>query len=329
VKAWQNLEFSRQVAEWQLSVPLTELKVLEFISGPVGRCVISNAVVSIGVQVDGLLGFVPHTKEDANITLTNVLGGTFNRVWDGSLLSEDDFGGFTVTPSIPQGTGRLARWSVLTPGLAFTKLNATDTNTTEALAPGWQVTWQLSAGERLFTSVMPMRPYDWANSFDFVWTECASTTSCENIANMSTPVDEDLQWSIVMWKVAAKEYGSSSPGPYLPYPNASDAQRQIDALHAGGKKALPVSIICPSENNSTKHLTTCDNLQYMSAYYHNTRNASEYISRVQQWRDEFGIDGVPHICSEEPCHLNRTYRDCQHPLGFCLWCGRCIQRRPP
>ena len=55
----------------------------------------------------------------------------------------------------------------------------------------------------------------------------------------------------------------------MPFPNASAAQQQIDTLHAHGKAALP----------------------YMSAYYHGTRNATEYIGRVRAWRDEFGIDG--------------------------------------
>ena len=168
IQAFQNIDVSRQVAEWELEgVSLVGLKVLKFVPGHAGRCVLGNAAISIGVQVDGLLGFVPH--QDANITLTNSIGGKFNRIFNGHLLSEDDDGGFTVTPAIPLGSGRLARWAVLTSGLQFPHLNATDTNSTEVLEPGWQVSWELSPGERLFASVMPMREYDWKQSFEFLW----------------------------------------------------------------------------------------------------------------------------------------------------------------
>ena len=270
VHAWQNLEFPRLVAEWQLSVQLSDLKVLSFVSGAAGRCIVGNSAISIGVQVDGLLGFVPQV--DAVATLVNSFGGDFNRIHDGHLLTEDDFGGMTVTPAIPAGSGKLARWRMVTKGLLFPDFNATDTNTTEQLAPGWSVAWQLSAGERLFSSVMPNRPYDWEGSFDFMWFTCASNADCREYAKF-TPATNALLGNVtalVMWHTAAKVYGSSAPGPYEPFPNASEAQRTIDVLHANGKAALP----------------------YMSAFYHNTRNASEYVGRVKQWRDRFHIDGI-------------------------------------
>jgi hypothetical protein len=270
VQAWQNIDVPRQVAEWRLSVPLIDLKVLSFVPGSAGRCIVGNSAISIGVQIDGLLGFVPQI--DAVATLVNMFGGDFNRIHDGHLLSEDDFGGLTVTPAIPAGSGRLARWSMVTEGLAFPVLNATDTNTKEELAPGWSVAWKLSAGERLFSSVMPNRPYEWDASFDFMWFTCGSDTLCREYAKF-TPQSNRLLGNVtayVMWHTAAKEYGSSSPGPYEPYPNASEAQRTIDALHASGKAALP----------------------YMSAFYHSTRNASEYIGHVKEWKDRFRIDGI-------------------------------------
>ena len=123
IQAFQNIDVSRQVAEWELEgVSLVGLKVLKFVPGHAGRCVLGNAAISIGVQVDGLLGFVPH--QDTNITLTNSIGGDFNRISNGHLLSEDDDGGLTVTPAIPLGSGRCLRgpqqcWRMSHPPVAF------------------------------------------------------------------------------------------------------------------------------------------------------------------------------------------------------------------
>ena len=44
-----------------------------------------------------------------------------------------------------------------------------DNNSTEAVQPNWQIRWTVSSGERLFSSVMPVRPYDWEQSFKFRW----------------------------------------------------------------------------------------------------------------------------------------------------------------
>ena len=272
VQQSQNIDMTRRLAEWKLSVPLTGLQVLSFVSGPAGRCVVGNAHITIGVQVDGLVGFVPQAG-NITLTLTNLFGGNFNRVGEGHLLSEDDYGGITVTPTIPLGSGRLARWSMVTQGLAFAKLNATDTNSTETLAPGWQVSWQLSVGERLFSSVMPTRPYDWVQSFDFSWDICGTEANCRANAAIAVPnpaLYQQPTTAYVMWHAAAKVFGSSSPGPYMPYPNASAVRELVGMMHSTGKAALP----------------------YMSAAYHSTRNATEYIGHVKQWKDEFGIDGI-------------------------------------
>ena len=208
VQALQNIDFPRQVAEWQLSVPLVGLQVLNFVAGPAGRCVVGNSDITIGVQVDGLLGFAPQGTADINLTLTILFESNFNRVHDGHLLSEDDWGGLTVTPWAPLGSGRLPRWSMVTQGPGFPALNATDTNTTEAVPPGWRVSWQLSPGERIFMSVMPMRPYDWAASFADVWTECTTAAQCRTLANLSVPQAPLLKWGMVMWHVAVRTHAA-------------------------------------------------------------------------------------------------------------------------
>ena len=156
IEAWQRIDFPRQVGTWNLSVSLAGLAVLSFKRGPRGHCVLGNAGISIGVQPDGVLVLVP--QRDATVTLTNHIGGTFNRLSTGNLLSEDDFGGITVTPQIPLGSGRPARCSVLTsnlsfvndPGLKPTKTTPSlkfDNNYTHAETPNWKIQWALSSGE--------------------------------------------------------------------------------------------------------------------------------------------------------------------------------------
>lgn len=100
IEAWQRIDFPRQVGTWNLSVSLAGLAVLSFKRGPRGHCVLGNAAISIGVQPDGVLVLVP--QRDATITLTNHIGGTFNRLSTGNLLSEDDFGKSSSTATVRQ-----------------------------------------------------------------------------------------------------------------------------------------------------------------------------------------------------------------------------------
>jgi hypothetical protein len=161
VEALQRIDMPRRVGTWNLSVPLAGLQVLSSVSGSAGRCVLGNAAITIAVQPDGVVVLVPQVELHA--ILTNRIGGTFSRLSAGHLLSEDDWGGFTVSPHIPLGSGRLASNTVLTQGLSFLGLSPDDTNsnTTTDTAGGWRIQWELSPGERLFNSIMPVRPFDW------------------------------------------------------------------------------------------------------------------------------------------------------------------------
>ncbi len=105
IAARQRIDAPRQVASWSLSASFAGLTVLSFQPGAAGHCVLGNAALSIGVQPDGVMVFVPQ-HDDLTITLTNMIGGTFNRLTSGDLLSEDELGGITVTPHIPLGSGR-------------------------------------------------------------------------------------------------------------------------------------------------------------------------------------------------------------------------------
>jgi hypothetical protein len=137
----QQIDMNRPVGQWALSVPLHGLSVLDHSPA---RCVLGNSKISIGVQADGLLGLVPQgDNQEVTATLTSLIGGSFNRFTDGHLVSLDDWGGLTVTPAVPRGSGILPRAQLLKdPRTAevprFGQLGRGDIETVEDLSPGWQ-----------------------------------------------------------------------------------------------------------------------------------------------------------------------------------------------
>ena len=264
IRMEQRLGMKRHLATWTSSLSLAGLTVLERDDQ---KCILGNANVTFGVQMDSLLGMVPHNELE--MTLENALGGDFNRYNEisGDILSEDDFGGFTVNPYIPRGTGRLPRVQVLSPStLAFTTLDRTDVDATGAESPGWRMKWTMSPGERLFASVFPVRPYDWEESFDFQW--------------FLTSFDKDMDWYApgtffgfinhwLLWDFNECPGGMSSGTQYV----ARDEEvlsDHIDEIHAQGDKAF----------------------SYFSAWFYRDRDAAQWLAEVQRWRDNYGIDGI-------------------------------------
>ena len=152
---------------------------------------------------------------------------------------------------------------MLTTGLPFVNLTQFDTNTTAAAPPNWKIQWALSSGERLFSSIMPVRPFDWEDSFKFRWDEVAV-----NVAAAS-PALENVT-TFLLWNAAAKVYAGTFVGGYVPYPSSAAVQSAVNTVHRAGKTAIT----------------------YMSAGWRNERNASEYIDGVKQWQMRYGIDGV-------------------------------------
>ena len=266
ISAEQRIELSRPIAQWKLSRPLDGLRVVSWTDG---QCILvtKDKSLSIGVQLDGLLGFVPHGVP-LHVTVTSEFSGTFSRQADGHILTEDDFGGFTVSPWMQQGSGRVAQ--VLNhSGSQFFQITRNDVNTTIPAPVGWWADWAVLPGDRLFSSVMPVRPYDWANSFKYKWTGCY--VGVENCASLVGP-NTSLSYinNLIVWNAADKRWGMSWTGPYLPDPNRTVVARAINALHARGIRALP----------------------YMSAWFHVGRNATEYIGDVAAWKEQYGIDGI-------------------------------------
>src|SRR5699024_5444841 len=114
------------LAKWHSSLSLAGLSV-DKQNDKV--CVLSNDQLTIGIQCDSLMVINPQQK--LSMTLTNLFGGDFNRYARGYLYSADDFGGITVTPYIPAGTGLRVQSKLLTQGLAFADLAPSDIDFTK------------------------------------------------------------------------------------------------------------------------------------------------------------------------------------------------------
>lgn len=112
LQAEQLLEKQRRVAQWEFSAGLEDLEVLHRSDT---ECVLANDRITFGVQCDGMVMVAP--QEETTLTLTSDLGGRWNRLIAGHLLVVDDWGGFTVNPALPWGSGWRARIEVGTPGL--------------------------------------------------------------------------------------------------------------------------------------------------------------------------------------------------------------------
>eukprot|EP01044_Picomonas_judraskeda_P022930 COSAG03_NODE_5871_length_1158_cov_0.815864_1_plen_380_part_01 len=277
----QKIDLPRTLASWHI-MPAGVLQGMRVLHSSADRCVLGNSWLSLGVQSDGLLGFVPHNhssvtgpKPELRFILTSVYGGDFNRLTWGHLLSEDDFGGLTVSPDPGRGSGSLPRWTVLTTGLQFPGLNPYDRNSTPADPAGWQIAYEVLPGERLFTAVMPVRQYDWEKSFSYDWWECPHSSggrelSCEEMLSTNCSHAANEASAMVLWEAAVHADGGGWVGPYVPYPSAVAVKQLVgDAI---AKKQDPVV--------------------YMSMWFSYTRNASVYIEHVRDWKTRFGIRGI-------------------------------------
>lgn len=266
IDAEQQIEMSRPVSRWSISRPL---RGLEVVASSVSQCVLvtGDKSLSIGVQMDGLLGFVPHDVP-LELTVASKFSGTFSRAADGHILTEDDWGGFTVSPWMQQGSGRVAALHNHSNDTFFL-IPRNDVNTTIPAPAGWWASWSVVPGDRLFTSVMPVRPYNWEDSFTFHWSGCYSDV--DKCAAMVGP-NASLSYvnNLILWNAANKQWGMSYRGPFLPTPSQAAVADTVSALHKLGVRALP----------------------YMSAWFHSTRNATEYVAHVAAWKDQFGINGI-------------------------------------
>jgi hypothetical protein len=268
ITAEQFLEKKRVVSTWKLSQPLANLSVLKKNSK---ECVLANGNLTAGVQCDGLMVISP--QKDLDLTLTSALGGRWNRLIGGNLLVLDDFGGFTVNPALPLGSGRIPRVDVLTQGLDFPG-KLCDTNFLSHAQPGWQMKWSLSPGERLGISVFPPRPFEWKQSFHSNYTLSFSGQQPSVYEKVLKPNQIDIA---LLWDFTVRSWGMQW-GPKAIPSDENWLMQHIKAAKAAGMKPLT----------------------YFSAYFYYSRDPDEYIAELARWKNTYGIegfytDGIPDI----------------------------------
>jgi hypothetical protein len=128
-----------------------------------------------------------------------------------------------------------------------------------------------SPAERLFSAVSPVRSYNWEQSFKFNWFECLSQTrqACYDLY-IKPGAEFDYVNNVILWDAADKQWGMTWTGKYLPYPNASSIRSLVSSLHAQNKSALA----------------------YFSAWFHGSRNATEYVGHVAEFARRFALNGM-------------------------------------
>lgn len=262
ITASQRVEFPRKLAEWESSLSLKDLRVDKKTNNV---CVLSNDQLTIGVQGDSMMAISP--QYELTMKLTNLLGGDFNRYARGHLYSTDDFGGITVNPYIPMGTGRSARSNLLTAGLSFASYAEHEYDETGKAPPNWQAQWSTSPGELLCTSVFPPRPYPWKESFEAGWRliHYPGGMSFSRYGNQEIPFVNT--W--LLWNFSPLTWGHSYSA-YHEFHNEKGTRDLIAKVHESGKKVIP----------------------YISAYWNPTRDEEVFIDAVKWSKDKYGIDGI-------------------------------------
>jgi len=259
ILASQRIEFPRALARWHSSISLAGLQIDKKTDDV---CVLTNDYLTIGIQGDSMMAISP--QRELTMKLTNLLGGDFNRYARGHLFSTDDFGGITVNPYIPMGTGRSPQSALLTPDLAFAKYAEHDFDNTGKAEPHWEAQWVTSPGELLCTSVFPPRPYPWEESFKSGW-KLIRRDYPLSVYDQKVPYVNN--W--LLWDFIPLTWGHSYSNYYEPYDEKEMRDHMQKIREIGGRSVT-----------------------YMSAYWTPSRDAAVYIDGVRQFKEKYGIDGV-------------------------------------
>ena len=278
ITASQRIGLKLKISSWRSSIPFDDLTIK---SKTEKECVISCPEVTFGVQLDGMLFLTPH-KQNIGLTCTSEIAGIWNKFAFGFLTVADDYGGFTVTPDLPEGTGKLCDYKILTENLDFTQttfdnsLGLYNGNENPYLSQvsnakvGWQIAWTISPGERLAISTFPPREYDWEKSFEMTYRNMDWNSS------MSQYVDDyndfDVR-AIVMFNAADRGYATEW-GPHWTY-NAPGRETAFKEHITAGKAA------------GMKMLT------YAPAYFYFDKSSPDrYITEVARLKNRYGLDGI-------------------------------------
>lgn len=257
--AEQRIDFERDLVDL-IDLPLNELIVTEQTDRHV---VLTNDALTIGVLDDGVLVIHPYAAE-ITTRVVPAAGGDWNRLAEGDLVSQDDFGGFTVNVHTPRGSGRQPRLEPDQIDLPFVGLLPEDLVTTGAAEDGWTATATVSPGERLFVSVFPSRPYDWAQSFDWAWELSFNGVDVDTYYN-----DPDITKNWILWNFNQRGWAMSF-GPRYEVRLDVPLQPHVDAIEA------------QNENWSA----------YFSQWFYYSRDPQEWSDEVKRWRDEYGMSAV-------------------------------------
>ncbi|MEO1625939.1 MAG: chitobiase/beta-hexosaminidase C-terminal domain-containing protein [Bacteroidota bacterium] len=252
----QRIDFERQLMELT-NVPLSGLTVQRQSSSEV--VLVGNAL-TIGIQMDGVMVISP--QEDIQPGIESTIGGDFNRMEAGDLLSQDDFGGFTINLHTPKGTGLSPQLELLTNGLDFPSFDGDDLSSLGAAEPGWQAEARVRPGERLFVSAFPCRPYDWAKSFDHHW----------GLSDYNFPLeydDPDYMSDWVLWNINQRGWAMSF-GPRYEIREDVPFQDHFDAIAAEGDRWSA----------------------YFSQWFYYSRDAEEWTDEIKRWRDAYGMGAI-------------------------------------
>jgi len=152
---------------------------------------------------------------------------------------------------VPLGTGRVARYRLAQGDLGV---------------PGWKAQWAVAPGERLGISIFPPRPFDWKQSFEFVYTLVHPGLRDRFFQEWSAYVDTALLWNS-FWRCSWVP-GSREPR-YVPS-DESELTRSIGLTKAAGMKA-----VC-----------------YMSPYFYCTHDPGPFVDELCRLRDKYGFDAV-------------------------------------
>lgn len=261
----QELEKKRESARWRFSLPLRGLSLIH--RSPV-EAVLMNDAMTIGVQCDSMMVISPHAR-DLSMTAESSLG-VWNRLSKGHLIAVDEYGGLTVNPHIPEGTGRLPR-TAISGTLDFPVDAGSDVTHVRTAARTWNVAWTVSPGERLGISVFPPRPYPWKESFRSGYV-LANRSDSPSKYTLSRNVDIVLLWSSFFRKAGwGMSYGTKYEVNY-----EDDFIAHIKAVRDAG--LIPV--------------------HFMSQYFYCTKDPSIFIDEVKRFKDTYGRYGLKGFYSD-------------------------------
>ena len=276
ISAHQRINLKREVSSWKSNVSFADLKIR---SKTDTECVISCPDVTFGVQMDGIVFLTPHNG-DIRLECTSKISGIWNRFDWGFLTCIDDYGGFTVTPDLPEGTGKECNYEILTENLDFVDIPFDNSrrlvdgkdmhphwNEVSNAKAGWQIAWTISPGERLAISTFPPREYDWKKSFNMTY-ENKDWTSGNDYARRLN----DFNVKVATIFTASDRSYAVEWTPFITY-NAHEEGFKLQIANAKAAGVEPITYLP----------------QY---FYFDKYTPDSYVANIKRIKERYGIEGI-------------------------------------